>query len=285
MNRQADRTGAAQEWLTGPHSAMVHRSSQIERARTGAWIAVALARGHKVFYKHPPPGGPGGYGGGGIAAYLAELVGQGALDSGRVEPIDAADCHADTGGEPAALHDWHLALIDRALREGYAGVGITCDGAALRVIVPEPVAMLTHEHDLTELAGATNTTVLCRYDLRTEAPDALAALVQAHPSGLEDLHWAAARQQDRLVVAGEIDISNVDRFAAVLSAAVAAGIRTVDAQDLRFCAAAGLGALAHATQPIRDRGEKITLHRVSALIRRVLDISGLTGPEGPVLIR
>ncbi|MBV9164116.1 MAG: STAS domain-containing protein [Pseudonocardiales bacterium] len=170
--------------------------------------------------------------------------------------------HADTGGDPVALRDWHLALIDRAFREGYGGVGITCDGAALRVIVPEPVAMLTHEHDLTELAAATNTTVLCRYDIGTEAPGTLAALARAHSSGLEDLDWAAARHEDRLIVAGEIDLSNVDRFAAVLSAAIADGIRTIDAQDLRFVAAAGLGALAHATQPVHARGEKITLHRV-----------------------
>src|SRR5205823_3731473 len=125
MNEAADRTAAGQGWLIGPHSALVYRLATIERARVGAWIAVTLARGHKVFYKHAPPGESGADRGRGIAADLADLVGQDALDSGRVEVLDAADCHADTGGDPAALRDCHIDLLHRASREGYARVGIT----------------------------------------------------------------------------------------------------------------------------------------------------------------
>ncbi|MBV9164117.1 MAG: hypothetical protein JO281_21805 [Pseudonocardiales bacterium] len=93
MNGVAERAAAGQGWLTGPHSALVYRSSKIERARVGAWIALALARGHQVFYKHTPPGESAADRGRNIAAYLADLVGQDALDSGRVQVIDAADCH------------------------------------------------------------------------------------------------------------------------------------------------------------------------------------------------
>jgi anti-anti-sigma factor len=247
----------------------VYRSPEVERARTGAWITTALSRGQRVLYKHAGTDD-------GARAQLTELAGPAALDSGDLELVDAAALHAETGGDPPALQDWHATVVARARREGYAGVAVTCDGTALRVIAPDPDAMLAHERDLTALSSAEPVTVLCRYDARAEQAGTLEALLGTHAPGVEDVSFAAVRRTDLLAVAGAIDASNAYRFAAVLHTAVADGIRVLDLGELEFLGAAGLHALEAALLALAEDGEVLIARNASRTVRRALNLSGLS---------
>src|SRR5262245_28316408 len=120
---QAARDPRMSRWLVGPHTSLVYGSSVLERIRTGAWIDGELAKGRKVFYRYVSAEDHDG---------LVSLVGQDVLDTGRVEAIDVSDCLVQTGGDLAALRDWHHDLLARALGKGAFGMAIVSDDAALR---------------------------------------------------------------------------------------------------------------------------------------------------------
>nr|WP_290052582.1 MEDS domain-containing protein [Amycolatopsis sp. MEP2-6] len=251
---------------------LVYSSPRVERDRTGAWIGAALDRGFRVLYKHTGPVRP-----------MAELLGSAELDPDGVALVDAAEVRADTGGHPAVLRAWHEDRLGRARADGYAGLALACDGPALRVIAPERAARMAHERDLTELADATAVAVLCRYHLATETGDDLDALLRIHAPEVEDVVFAAYRHPDRLVLTGDIDRSNAARFAAVLSAAIQAGVREVDVAELGIFSAAGLHALAVVTEPLSRRGEQVRFRGAGALIQRGLHVSGLLASRSVAL--
>jgi anti-anti-sigma factor len=253
--------------VKGQHPLVVHQSDARERHRTGAWIADALAGGEKVFYKRQPTGRA-------EQSLIDELVGVGsvALDSGQFEVIDAEQCYAETGGERQALFELNVSLVARARREGYAEVAITGDGAALRVMTPDPEQMLAHECDLHQLTSDPGVRVLCRYDLRTETPDLVTQMAGVHYQSVDDLFWASEQRIGKLVVRGEIDGSNAERFAVVLHAATADGVRIVDLSEVTFLAVAGTVALAHSAEFLREHGEELVLINVPPIVMRVLSV-------------
>ncbi|GAA4676998.1 hypothetical protein GCM10023215_06850 [Pseudonocardia yuanmonensis] len=266
--------GASTRRTEGAHTALIDRTSGVGNDRVGAWMAEAMSRRQQVFYKHAEAGPA-------ARRRLAVLLGSDVLDSERVVLIDAARCHADTGGEPAALRAWHRALIEQACRAGHRGAAIVCDGAALHTITPDPAAMLTHERDLTELAATNPLTVLCRYDISVETAPVLHRLIGLH-TALEDITFAARRDPGALTVSGEIDISNAARLGAVLRAAIEEGIRIVDLGELRLLGAAGAHVLLEAL-PLLRAGQTLTLHRPHDLVRQILDITGLGRHENVVV--
>jgi anti-anti-sigma factor len=269
-------TGAAQPpaklestWLRGPHTALIHRTRRGEQARVAAWVSTALSAGSRIFYKHADPDATARH-------WLDAVLGSEVMLSGRVALIDAARCHADTDGRPAALRTWHLELVERTLREGHPSVAIVCDGRALRTIAPDPATMLTHEKDLTRLAATMPLILLCRYDTATETPAILPDLMGVH-TALEDLTFAARRHAGTLSVAGEIDLGNADRFAAVLRAALEENIRIIDLAGLTFLAAAGLHVIETALRQLGSAGRTVTVHGAAPGVRRVLDATGISG--------
>lgn len=268
MTIESGRTGPGTRWLSGGHSALVYRSPALDRARTGSWITTALSRGQRVLYKHAGAEEV-------LRAELAALTGPASLDSGDLELVDATALHAETGGKVDALHVWHATAVARAHGDGYSGVAVTCDGPALRVITPDPEVMLAHERDLTALSSAEPVTVLCRYDARAERAGSLEALLDAHTPDVEDVAFAVARRAGRLAVAGAVDASNADRFAAALHAALTDGVRVLDLAELEFLGAAGLHALEAVLLPLAGRGERVTAHNASSAVRRALGLAGL----------
>jgi hypothetical protein len=260
-------------WLSGHHSALVHSVAELERSRTGAWITAALAAGRRVVYKDVEPET--------AAPWLARLAGVAALTSGRLLVVDAATCHADTGGDPTALLAWHAEHLGTALADGCAGVAFTADLAALRTITPDPDALLAHERDLAGLAAAGRGTVLCRYDL-TELPDRLDELAALHLSGLEDVEFAARLTADgrALQLAGVVDEAGSSRFAAVLTTAFTAGIRDLDVAEVRLFSAAGLRALARALTTVT--GDRVVARNASSPLRRALAVGPL--PAGALAV-
>jgi anti-anti-sigma factor len=64
---------------------------------------------------------------------------------------------------------------------------------------------------------------------------------------------------DRLLVRGEIETGNVDRFAVVVRAAVTAGASTVDLSGVEFFSAAAVRALFGAADLLQQRGRPLVL--------------------------
>jgi anti-anti-sigma factor len=252
--------------VAGQHPLVVHESDARERQRTATWIADAFASGEKVIYKCQSTARLG-------QSLIDELgVGSAALDSGQFETIDAEQCFADTGGEHQALFELNMSLVARARREGYPGVAMTSDGAALHVMTPDPEQLLAHERDLHRLTGDLGVRALCRYDLRTETPDLVRQMAGVHFRSVDDVLWTSEQRIGKLVVRGEIDASNAERFAEVLHAATADGARIVDLAEITFLAVAGTAALARSAKILRECGEELVLINVPPIVMRVLSV-------------
>lgn len=263
--------------VANPHPLLVHQSHERERHQTAAWITDALAQGEKVLVKHTVSLGP-------QRSMLDELTdaARAARQSGQLQIIDAQQCYTDTGGDPQALLDWHVAQVRQAREQGYPGVSMTGDGAALHVIVPDAEQLVTHERDLDRLSAEAGVRALCRYDWRVEPPELLTQLAAVHYHSVHDLIWFTEQRIDRLMVHGEIDISNTERFAAVLHAAIADSVRIVDLAEIRFMSVAATAALAQVAQWLHEQGDQLVLVNVPSVIMRifsVLDFIPRTGAE------
>lgn len=77
-------------------------------------------------------------------------------------------------------------------------------------------------------------------------------------------------------LSGEIDIATAASAREALDEAARSGRDVlVDLREVTFMGAAGLGALVHARDALDRDGHRLTLCSPSALIARVLDVSGL----------
>jgi anti-anti-sigma factor len=180
------------------------------------------------------------------------------------------------------LFDWHVAQVRQAREQGYPGVSMTGDGLALHVIVPDVEQLVAHERDLDRLTVEAGVRALCRYDRRVEPPELLTQLAGVHYHSVHDVIWSTEERIDRLVVRGEIDISNAERFAAVLHAPVADSLRVVDLAEVRFMSVAASTALIQVAQWLRAHGDQLVLVNVPSVVMRVfsaLDFAGRTGAE------
>lgn len=77
---------------------------------------------------------------------------------------------------------------------------------------------------------------------------------------------------------GELDKLTVPMLRERLSELVAAGYDTivVDAEGLTFCDSSGLWVLIESQRTVRERGGSLRLTRVHGVLRRVLDVTGLS---------
>lgn len=258
------------------HPLLVHQSPGRERRQTGAWIADALAHGEKVLVKRR-------FVAGAQQSTLDGLTGAvlAARQSGQLRIIDAEQCYAETG-DPQALYEWHVAQVRQAREQGYSGVSMTGDGAALHVIVPDAEQLVVHERDLDRLSAEVGVRALCRYDQRIEQPELLTQLAGVHYHSVHGVIWSSEQRIDRLVVRGEIDISNAERFAAVVHAAVADSLPVVDLAEVQFLSVAASTVLAQVAQWLREHGDQLVLVNVPSVAMRVfsaLDFVARTGAE------
>ena len=266
------------------HSLLMYQSSARQRSRTMSWMAEALTRGDKIFYRAAD-----------VAAPLDELgaAGNAARESGQLEVLDAQRCHEQTDGRHWALRELHEELLDRAHAEGYAGVLLAADEKALRVLTPEPAERLAFELDVERLTSRFGVRALCCYDLRVEQPDLLQAVAGVHFRSVEDVRWSARLTGERtLLLSGEIDADNAARFGAALRAAAAHDVRTVDLAQVTVMSAAGIRAFDDAVDLLRRREHRLRLVNMSPSVRRALTVLGIAdedrvdlvaAPEEPVV--
>lgn len=241
----------------GGHAALVYLNATRATQRVQAWTDEHLHRGYQVIRKD--------------ARRNPTLP-----DPPEVEHINAVDLYHATGGRPAALLDWHHALLDHALATGYAGVAVSCDGPALRVIAPDPTAMLAHERDLTALTALAPLSVLCRYDVQEGNTAQLTELIRAHSPVVDDVSFSARRHYGQLSLTGEFDMSNAIRLGAVLDAALAEGIRVVDIAGVTFLSAGALRILAQAGDTLAATGDVLILNSPTPMVQRIITLLRLT---------
>jgi anti-anti-sigma factor len=79
-------------------------------------------------------------------------------------------------------------------------------------------------------------------------------------------------------VAGELDLCCVDEFTDELATVLGEGFREVqlDLEHLAFCDASGLRAMLAADRWLRSGGGRLTITGASPIMRRLLEIVGMT---------
>ena len=80
-----------------------------------------------------------------------------------------------------------------------------------------------------------------------------------------------------LAVRGEVDLLTAADFGAILDAVIDKGYRSVvlDLEAMSFMDASGLRVIAQAARRLGPSGDVMTLRSPSAMVRRILDITGL----------
>ena len=91
-----------------------------------------------------------------------------------------------------------------------------------------------------------------------------------HPALLE-----IERIPDGLAIRGEVDLSNIDRFATEVRRAARPGeVLAIDLSGCDYMGSEGIGVLIEAWKQVRDDGSLI-LRAPSTTMRRVLELAGL----------
>jgi anti-anti-sigma regulatory factor len=238
------------------HTIVLFARRSRHEAVLGAWLADAVRRGEKVLVLRARAED---------ATLLdrsltsAGLDPSGVVGSGQVELLDIARWRAQSGGEAARLYELYLGQVRQAGRDGFPGMAITRDERALRALVPDDVELITHERDIDRLVTDQGVRALCRYPVGV-GEGVLPEILRLHYRDVVDDLWQATVVADRLLVRGEIEASNVDRFDVVVRAAVTAGASTVDLSGVEFFSAAAVRALFRAADLLHQRGRPLILH-------------------------
>jgi anti-anti-sigma factor len=258
------------------HRLLVYGSPRRDRTAVASWIAGALGRGEKVHYKHAPTED--------AAAVLRDSlleagVDAAALSSGRVELVDTAVLRAASGGQHERLYELHLEHARQAVREGFTGLALTGDAAAMRTVTRDETELAGYERDLDRLAYESAVPSLCRYPAHEQA-ELLGDMLKVHFRDVDDDDWAAVVVGNRLRVRGEIDASNADRFASALRAVVSGGLQRVDLSGLEFCAVAGIRAMLSVTDQPHRGTAPVTLEGVPPVLVKLLRMTGAADHPG-----
>ena len=237
------------------HTMVVFARRSRHEAVLGAWLAASVGRGEKVLVLRAPDEDAS------VLNRSLAAVGldpSGVVGSGQVEVLDSARWRAESGGRAERLYELYLDQVRRAGRDGFPGVTMTGDERALRALVRDDVELIAHERDINRLVADQGVRALCRYPVREDG-GVLHEILRLHCRDVVDDLWQATVVADRLLVRGEIEASNVDRFDVVVRAAVTAGASTVDLSGVEFFAAAAVRALFGAADLIHQRGRRLIL--------------------------
>jgi anti-anti-sigma factor len=191
------------------------------------------------------------------------------LSSGQVQLADTAELRVETGGLHEALYALHERQLYQANREGFAGLALTGDAAAMHSITRDEGELARYERALERLATDAGVRSLCRYPL-TEHPGLLDDMLAVHYRQVTDDVWSAEVTDRRLRIIGELDFSNAGRFTPVVDAALRAGVRVLDVSELAFCDVAGVRALVAAAAALPPGTGPLTLTGVDGVLATML---------------
>ncbi len=222
-----------------------------------------------------------------VGERVIDSVLAGAAPFGDVEPLvsagtlrlmTVADAYAATGDFSA---ERQFAFYDAATRqaraEGYAGLRVVADLTALAAD-PTRDELVRWEHlaDRYIVQGA-GMTALCAYSDALPA-EALADVTTAHPAahapaGLAPFH--VFFDDDRLALAGSVDLADADRLARVLAGSPSSPAVVLDVSRLDFVDVAGSRVIARWAGDLRRRGVPVEIRGASRLFRRIWQVLAL----------
>ena len=232
--------GPAQlDHAVGDHVCWVVDAEQTKRDAVVAFLRDGLTRGKRLLYVADQPLGD--------LVALGDVTGLVADGRLRAEPLTALFTagHVD----PVTQVDRLRELTTEALDDGYAGLRVATDGTALVTDTAERRAFMTYEVLADRYIAGAPLSVLCTYDDRVlgEGASELASVHRrrhaTRPAG--DPRFGVHLAGSRVIVSGEVDLANHERFAIALGAAAACdvGDLLLDLTELDFIDSRGVNEL------------------------------------------
>ena len=167
------------------------------------------------------------------------------------------------------------AFIEQSVAEGYAAVRLASDAQAVLDVVDDIGALLAYERRVDALCHTVPVSGICFYDRATFGP-ALSSFVAAHPHGAGDAQLVGSCDVGRVQFTGDVDLSNIDLFEALLTAAtVGADDVVVDLSALSFIDVVGATTLVTVSRGLAPRG-RMKVVSPPALLVRMLETMGAT---------
>jgi hypothetical protein len=233
----------------GRHAAFLRPAHPRRDVPIDSWSRSALERGHKLLSISTPTGSPAPSG---------------------TSVLSPNDLHPSSA--PADL-------VRAALDEGFTGLSILIRADEV-IAVTSADFHAAVESALTALCAEHPARVLCVYDRPGAGTEHLGLAVTHHRGGLQEQLLTIRDAEDRTHVDGEVDVTNLDVFAAALRTrrTLADDIVHLDMSGTAFLSAGAADALVRHVMTPHDGLAAVQLHNPPRHIRRVLGLAGLAIP-------
>ena len=259
----------------GTHEALLWRYPGHQQASVARWVRTGVARGERVVWPQED------------ASLRLALAQQGvdlpaATERDQVLMVPLEDLL--TAGRQATV-------LEGALGEGYPGVRVTVPANAVLARLGQ-AGYRRFDAELDDICTRLPVTAMCRYDVRAErlgqeATSAVTLLLQTHPNAVADGQMWTRRHGNRILVAGEVDLSSAGLLTGWLRVACArasSGEVHLDLSQLTFVDVAGCRALVNGTAPLRGAAGVVFLDGVRGHIHKVMTLLGLDRISGMRLL-
>jgi hypothetical protein len=266
----------------GDHACLTFSDEEERLDIVAAFVRDGLSAGHRVLCytdSYAPEALSGRLSDRGVEARPYAAKGQ--LD---LQPVRA--WLADGGFRPAPVLDRLSEEIDRAHRDGYAGLRVTADMGWAASPVAGAEHLVAFEERLSRLFADGQVTAICQYDRRQFDAVTLASTTAAHSCAVaatvyhDDPMLRICRQHSPagIRLAGEIDYTYLDVFREALAEAVRLDRHVqVNLAQLRFIDASTAGALVQAATTLPP--DRTMTVRCRALVGTVLNHVGAGNVE------
>jgi anti-anti-sigma regulatory factor len=241
------------------HVLLLHRTEDERLSGLTAWVRRGLDLGEKVLYGEVPlaPGDS-------LVAVLEArgVRGAAAVRDGHLAVLSVADFYPPGG---------QRVVVERALAEGFTAARMAAEArAALTVLSPGAVQGV--EQQIAELVRTRPVHAMCQYPQATTTGAWLDGAVAAHLAGVRQSTFATDEGLDGLALRGEIDLTNGEVFAAVLTAACRSVSRVLwlDLAEVVYLDARSSWRLEDATRGFRAGGGHVLLVAARPPVEHVL---------------
>ena len=156
--------------------------------------------------------------------------------------------------------DGQRGVAERALADGFAAVRISAEATTALSILP-PGVVNGVEGQIDELVRTAPVHAMCQYEQAATTGPWLDAAVASHLTGVRQSTFATSQALDGLALHGEVDATNTDVFAAVITAASRSASRVLwlDLPELTYLDAGCCWRLDDATRSFRAAGGHVLL--------------------------
>jgi anti-anti-sigma factor len=241
------------------HLLLVHHTELERREGVAAWVGHGLGVGGKVIYYEAPDRRD---------SSLAETLAgrhEDALTRGQLQFLPVpAEVYSTRGQQE---------IVDEILAEGYPSVWLTAEAKVGR----RATSADTHaeaERAMDQLCRVRPVSALCQYPADLDA-GTFHRVSGLHTGGVVSTLLRTRPRPDGIALAGEVDCTNADVLATVLTARSSRSRSrrfVVDLHRLDFLDVGGTRALVDGTAGFRQRGGIVQLREAQPLVRRILGV-------------